>query len=72
MIKKNKKTIIAVNIVTLLPILAGLILWNRLPDQIAVHWGVAGAANGWSSKMAAVFGLPVSLVILEWLCILRT
>ena len=72
MIKKNKKIIIAANIVTLLPILAGLLLWDRMPDQIAVHWGVDGAANGWSSKMTAVFGLPVLLVILEWLCILAT
>ena len=48
MIKKNKKIIIAANIVTLMPILAGLLLWNRLPDQIAVHWGLDGNANGWS------------------------
>lgn len=72
MIRKNKKKIIAANIVTLLPILAGLVLWNRLPEQIAVHWGADGAANEWSSKSIAVFGLPMFVLILEWLCILMT
>lgn len=72
MIKKNKKMIIAANIVTVLPILAGLMLWNRLPDQMAVHWGADGAANGWSSKPVAVFGLPVFIVIIEWICIWAT
>lgn len=72
MLKKNKKMIIAANIITLLPILAGLLLWNRLPDQMAIHWGADGAANGWSSKPVAVFGLPVLMFIVEWICIWAT
>ena len=37
MIKKNLKLLIITSIVILLPILAGVILWNQLPEQIPSH-----------------------------------
>ena len=39
MIKKYKKTLIITSILILLPILAGLLLWNQLPDTSATHFG---------------------------------
>ena len=63
--KTYRKRIIITIVVTLLPILAGVILWNRLPDQIATHWGMDGAANGWSSKAFAVFGTPCILTVIQ-------
>ena len=61
--KSYKKTIIITTLITLLPILFGLALWNKLPDTIATHWGADGQANGWSSKAFAVFGLPCILAV---------
>lgn len=72
MIKKNLKTLIITSIITLLPILAGLILWDKLPEQIATHFNAEGAADGLSSKAFAVFGLPVLLLVLHWICTLGT
>lgn len=72
MIKKNLKTLIITTIVTLLPILAGLILWDKLPDQIATHFNANGAADGFSSKAFSVFGLPVFLAVLHWVCTVAT
>ncbi|MBQ2974421.1 MAG: SdpI family protein [Clostridia bacterium] len=72
MIKKNLKTLIITTIVTLLPILAGLILWDKLPDQIATHFNADGAADGFSSKAFGVFGLPVILAVLHWICTIGT
>ncbi len=72
MIKKNLKTLIITTIVTLLPILAGLILWDKLPDQIATHFNADGAADSFSSKAFAVFGLPVILAVLHWICTIGT
>ena len=72
MIKKNLKTLIITSIVLLLPILAGLILWNQLPEQMPTHWNAAGEVDGWSSKPFAVFGLPLILVAAQWLCVLAT
>lgn len=72
MIKKNLKTLVVTSIVILLPILAGLILRDKLPDEIATHFNAAGVADGFSSKTFAVFGLPMFLLILHWVCVLAT
>ena len=72
MIKKNLKTLIITSIVILLPILAGVILWNQLPDPMPTHWNAAGEVDGWSSKPFAVFGLPCILLAAQWLCMLGT
>lgn len=56
--KVNKKLLVLTTIVCLLPIVAGVILYPQLPDQIATHWGFDNEPNGWSGKAFAVFGLP--------------
>lgn len=66
MLKNNRKTLIIASIVTVLPVLAGLILWNRLPDVMATHFGMNNEANGFSSKAFAVFGIPLFLLVIEW------
>ena len=70
MIKKNKLLLIITSIVTLLPIIVGLILWNKLPDQIPSHWGIDGNVDGWTSKPFAVFFFPAILLGVHWLCVL--
>ena len=50
MIKKNLKTMIITSIIILLPIVAGVVLWDQLPDQIATHFGANGQPDGWSPK----------------------
>lgn len=64
-VKKYKTTIIITTLITLLPILFGLIVWNRLPEQIATHWGANGQADGYSGKAFAVFGMPCILAVLQ-------
>ena len=65
MFRKYRKTIIITIIVTLLPILIGLLLWNRLPDRIATHFDMQNNPNGWSSKEMAVFGIPSFLAVFQ-------
>ncbi len=72
MIKKNLKVLIITSIIILLPILAGIALWNQLPDPMPTHWNAAGEIDGWSSKPFAVFGLPLILLAAQWLCMLGT
>ena len=72
MIKKNWKTLIVSSIVTILPIIIGLILWNQLPEQMPTHWNAAGEVDGWSSKPFAIFGLPLIMLGAQWLCVLGT
>ena len=66
MMKANKKTLIITSIVTILPVLIGIICWNRLPEVMATHFGFNNEANGFSSKAFAVFGLPLVLLAVLW------
>ena len=72
MIKKHWKVLVITSLMILLPILAGLILWNQLPEKIPTHWNMAGEVDGWGSKPFAVFGLPLILLAGQWLCVLGT
>ena len=70
MLKKYRKTLIITTIITLLPILAGLILWNKLPEQMPMHFNAAGEVDGTASKVVGVFVMPMVLVAVQWLCAL--
>ncbi|MBQ4579380.1 MAG: DUF1648 domain-containing protein [Clostridia bacterium] len=70
MLKKYRKTLIITTVITLLPILAGVILWNKLPEQMPMHFNAAGEVDGWASKAFGVFGMPLILVAVQWLCAL--
>ena len=72
MIKKYKKTLIITTLVLLIPVLVGLLLWNRLPDPMPSHWNIDGEVDGWSSKAFTVFGLPALMIALQWVCIFAT
>ena len=72
MIKKNKWQLMISSIIILLPIVAGLLIWNYLPEQIATHWGIDGEPDGWSSKSFAIFGLPLILLAVHWACVFFT
>jgi len=72
MLKPNRKTLIITSIVTILPVLIGIICWNRLPDVMATHFGTNNEANGFSSKVFAVFGLPLVLLAVLWVGVFVT
>lgn len=72
MLKKYKGTIIFTSVLTLLPIIIGMILWDRLPAEIATHFGVDNQPDGYSSKTFAVFGLPLVMLGVHLLCIIAT
>ena len=66
--KINKKELLLTSLVCLLPLLAGVALYPRLPETMATHWGFDGTANGWSSRAATVFGLPLFILALHLVC----
>jgi uncharacterized membrane protein len=55
----TKNTTILVVVLLVLATLTGLLLWNRLPDQMASHWGMDDQANGTTSKFWGVFLMPI-------------
>lgn len=68
LILRYKKTLILTSVIILLPLLAGLALWDRLPDQMATSFDFAGIANDYSSKEFTVIGLPLFLLVMQWIC----
>lgn len=72
MIKKNKRKLILSSIVILLPVIAGLILWDELPMQMATHWNINGSADRWGSRYFAVFAIPVFMLVIHWICFIAT
>lgn len=70
--KNHKKLIILTALLTLLPVAAGLLLWNKLPDQIAIHFAADGTPDNWASKLVAVVGLPLLVTAIHLLCIAMT
>ncbi len=72
MIKKYKWLAILSSVVILLPALFGVITWNQLPENMVSHWGGNGAADGSAPKAFMVFGMPLLLLAIHWLCLLLT
>lgn len=72
MIKRNKGILILTTVILLLPMVIGLLVWNKLPEQVPVHWNISGEVDGWGSKGMLVFFFPLLLVGIQWLCVLAT
>lgn len=43
----------------LVSVLVGIYLFPYLPDTLATHWSVDGQVNGYSSKLFALFFMPI-------------
>lgn len=71
-LKEYKTSLIAGSLLTLSPSLAGILMWNRLPEKIATHFDQNNLANGWSSKPETVFGIPLMLLAIHLFCVLVT
>lgn len=67
MTKEGKKALIASTLVCLIPLVAGALLYSRLPEQVVTHWDAAGNPDGWSSRFVGVFVLPGILLLLNLL-----
>ena len=70
MLKRYKWVLIVSSIVILLPMLLGLLGGHLLPEEIAIHWGLDGRADGFASASTAFLILPPILLVLHWACFL--
>jgi len=58
---KPDRTLIITTIMCLIPIILGIILYNKLPDKIPVHFDNAGTPDRYFTKAITVFILPVAM-----------
>ena len=64
--KKLSKLTVITTILTLLPIILGATLYNKLPDTVVTHWGFNNEPNGWSPKWMACFGIPLIMAAINF------
>ena len=69
MLKQNKWGLLFASLVTVLPSVIGAALWNVLPDKMVIHFGADGVADGTGGKVFAVFGIPLILLAVFWVCV---
>lgn len=66
----SKSECIITSAVVLCPILIGVLLWNRLPDEMAVRFNINNEVISYSSKGFVVFGIPIMLFVCHFFCLL--
>ena len=40
-------------------ILAAAYLYPRMPERVAIHWGLSGEADGYGSRFMGLFLIPI-------------
>ncbi|NBK23417.1 MAG: DUF1648 domain-containing protein [Spirochaetia bacterium] len=60
---KIDKTMIITTSVCLLPVILSSFLYGRLPDQVPIHFNLAGEADNYASKAFGAFLLPLLLAL---------
>lgn len=55
----TRTTTVVVLLMIIAATFAGLLLWNRLPEQMASHWNINDQVDGYMSKFWGVFMLPL-------------
>ena len=63
----RKKAILLTSLLVFIPMIVGLILWSKLPEEIPVHFNSAGEPDNYASKAFAVFFIPLFLWVMHLL-----
>ena len=65
--KKINLTMILTTLICLMPMLLGIVLYDKLPEQIPTHFNLEGVPDDYSPKAFACFGLPLMMVVLNFI-----
>ena len=65
---KNSRVLLP-NLISLLPIVYGGLLWQYLPQQLPIHFGINGQPDQYAPKLIAVIGLSVLIIVVNYVII---
>ncbi len=68
---KGKKQWILSSTLCLLPLFVSAMVYQKLPEQMAVHWNMAGEANRFVPKAIGAWAVPVLLLGLHLAVVIR-
>lgn len=67
---KNKKTLILSVILCLLPMILGAVLYNKLPEQMPIHFTASNVPDNYAHKNFALFGIPLIMGVIQAICLI--
>ena len=70
--KKNRNKLIITVLVCLLPMILGIVLYNRLPEQMPIHFTIGDTPDNYANKNFALFGIPLIMAIVQAICMFST
>lgn len=71
--KKDSMKIVVISvIVCLLPMVLGIILYDKLPEQMPIHFTINDQPDNYAPKNFALFGIPTIMAIVQTLCCIFT
>ena len=62
------KYFLITSLACLSPIVLGLLIWDKLPDIMPIHFDINNNPDNFASKGFVVFGLPALMVLLQGFC----
>lgn len=70
--KESKRKLILSVMVCLFPIILGVILYNKLPEQMPIHFTITNEVDNYAPKNFALFGIPIIMAVIQGICIFFT
>lgn len=70
MFKKNLKTLIITGLISLLPFFVGLIVYPNMPEQIPIHYNIAGEVDNYGHKSFMLI-MPFIILAIQWAAVLE-
>lgn len=62
---KNNMTLFITTVMCFIPVIFGVLVFERLPMQIPIHFDNGGNPDSYLSKTLAIFGLPILLAAIN-------
>lgn len=66
--KIDWKILILTCVVCMLPMVAGVLFYDKLPETMVIHFDINNEPNGFAPKNMALFGLPGLMICLQIFC----
>ena len=66
--KIDWKILIITSLICIVPMIFGVVLYEQLPEQMAVHFGLNNEPNSFAPKEFALFGIPIFMAVLQVIC----
>lgn len=70
--KEYKSKLIFTSILSLLPVLIGLFLYNDLPAEVPIHFDLSGTPDSFAKKYMVIFLLPVFMTAVHLFTVIYT